>query len=150
MGFQRSLTDEQEDEILRRYIEPRMDPYFVGKPPTQQALAKEYGVSQSLISEIISKSSTIERMRKKTKSSVLLAQAMAEHAAPQIMAETIKDALKTRDDNFGYLHQNARRDVLERAGVRAAKEDKQEVKVSFASGVMVRPKMPVREEEDSE
>ena len=149
-GFQRALTDEQEDEILRRYIEPRMDPYYVGKPVTQAQLAKEYGVSQSLISDIIAKSSTIERMRKRTKASVLLAQAMAEHAAPQIMAETIKDALKPRSDKLRYLNQNAGRDVLDRAGVRAAKEDKQEVKVTFASGMNVRPKMPEREDETGE
>ena len=145
---EKKLTQEQEDEIIHEYVDSRID--LERKPVTQMELAKKYGISQSVISRIISNSDVLTRMRRRTKSDVAIAQAMAERAAPKIMAETIKDALKPRKDKLRYLNQNAARDVLDRAGVRAAKDEKPEVVVTFASGHMVKPAMPERKEEIEE
>ena len=150
MASNRKLTEADHDAIVEAYIESRIYPDKYDHPIKQRELAEKYGVDQSQISRIITSSDVVERLNRRTRTNTLLAQAMAQHAAPRVMAETIKDALTKRDDAFGYLSQTARRDVLERAGVRAAKEEQKEITFSFASGATVRPKMPERESEDSE
>lgn len=138
------LTDEEKEEILSEYINSRTEPGR--KPVTQRELAKKYGVDQSRISRIICDSDTIERMRRRTRVSVLIAQAMAESAAPKIMEETIKSAFKKRDAKFEYINQGDRRDILDRAGVRVEKGEKQEITLSFASGLSIEPGMPAGED----
>lgn len=130
------LTDEQREEIVHKYIASRADPYAV--PVTQSQLAEEYGVAQSTISGIISDSGVIERVRRRTKSSVMLAQAIAEEAAANIMRESVNSAFKHRDEKYEYINQGDRRDILDRAGVRAASEEKPEVNITFnGSGVPI-------------
>lgn len=125
----KKLSDEQRDEIVHRYIESRADPFAT--PITQYQLAEEYGVSQSLISHVIADSGVIERVRRRAKSSVLLAQAIAEEAAAHAMRATVESAFKLRDEKYEYINQGDRRDILDRAGVRVEKGDKQDVTISF-------------------
>lgn len=147
----RVLTEEEKDEIVLAYVESRIFPEkYDNHRVKQKELAEKYGVNQSTISRIITSSDEVGRLQKRTQTRTLIAQAMAQIASPKVMEETIKDALKQRDDAFGYLSQNARRDVLDRAGVRATGDNKQEVTVSFASGMSVRPRMPEREESGEE
>lgn len=143
------LTQQEKEEILLTYIESRFDAEKYKKPVTQQELARQYGVDQSTISRVISSSDEIEALNRRMRVDTLLSQAMAQRAAPKVMAEMIKDALKPRKDKLRYLNQNAARDVLDRAGVRAVKEDRQELVLSFASGEAVRPRMPEREEDEA-
>jgi transposase-like protein len=131
-AFEKKLTDEMKEEIVHKYIESRSDPYAV--PITQAQLAEEYGLGQSTISRIISDSGVIERVRRRTKSSVLLAQAIAEEAAAHAMRATVESAFKQRDEKYEYINQGDRRDILDRAGVRAEKSDKQDVTISFKTG----------------
>ena len=49
------------------------------------------------------------------------------------------------DPAFQYLWQNAIRDTLDRAGVKATKDEKQDISISFASGFELG--MPEKEEE---
>lgn len=140
------LTDEQREEIVHKYIASRADPYAV--PITQSQLAEEYGVAQSTISGIISDSGVIERVRRRTKSSVMLAQAIAEEAAANIMRESVSSAFKPRDEKYEYINQGDRRDILDRAGVRAEKSEKQDITLSFA-GTPVNPGMPAGDNGDS-
>lgn len=148
---ERVLTEEEKDAIVLAYIESRIFPEkYDGRRVKQKELAEKYGVNQSTISRIITSSDEVGRLQKRTQTRTLIAQSMAQLASPRVMEETIKDALKERKDEFGYLSQNARRDVLDRAGVRAASDNKQEVTVSFASGMNVRPRMPEREESGEE
>ena len=143
------LTQQEKEEILLTYIESRFDAEKYKKPVTQQELARQYGVDRSTISRVISSSDEIEALNRRMRVDTLLSQAMAQRAAPKVMAEMIKDALKPRKDKLRYLNQNAARDVLDRAGVRAVKEDRQELVLSFASGEAVRPRMPEREEDEA-
>lgn len=146
---ERVLTEEEKDEIVLAYIESRIFPEkYDNHRVKQKELAEKYGVNQSTISRIITSSDEVGRLQKRTQTRTLIAQSMAQLASPKVMEETIKDALKERKDEFGYLSQNARRDVLDRAGVRAQSDNKQEVRVSFASGMNVRPRMPEREESE--
>lgn len=136
---EKKLTDEQRDELVHRYVESRADPYAT--PITQKELAQEYGIAQSTVSTIIADSGVLERVRRRTKSSVLLAQAIAEEAAAHAMRATVESAFKPREEKYEYINQGDRRDILDRAGVRAAKEEKQAITLSFA-GAAVNPGMP--------
>ena len=131
-AIEKKLSDEQREEIVHRYIESRADPFAV--PITQTQLAEEYGVGQATISRIIADSSVIERVRRRTKASVALAQAIAEEAAAHAMRATVESAFKLREDKYEYINQGDRRDILDRAGVRAEKSDKQDVTISFKTG----------------
>jgi hypothetical protein len=62
---------------------------------------------------------------------VLLAQAIAERAAAQVMRETVQSAFKRRDKKYEYITQGDRRDILDRAGVRVEKKEAADVTVSF-------------------
>ena len=139
MAGDKKLTDEMKDEIVHRYVESRADPFAT--PITQVQLAKEYGVAQVTISRVISDSGVLERVRRRTKSSVILAQAIAEEAAAHAMRATVESAFKPREEKYEYINQGDRRDILDRAGVRAEKSEKQDITLSFA-GVPVNPGMP--------
>lgn len=141
---EKALTEEQAEEIVTSYIESRIFSDQYDHKVTQSELAQQYGVSQTTICRIINSSDRIAGLNRRMKTSTMLALSMAQLAAPRVMEETIRDALKEREDAFGYLSQNARRDVLERAGVRSQNEARQEVQVTFASGHAVTPRMPER------
>lgn len=131
-AIEKKLSDEQREEIVHRYIESRADPFAV--PITQTQLAEEYGVGQATISRIIADSGVIERVRRRTKASVALAQAIAEEAAAHAMRATVESAFKLREEKYEYINQGDRRDILDRAGVRAASEEKPEVNITFNGG----------------
>lgn len=131
-AIEKKLTDKMKEEIVHRYIESRADPFAV--PITQTQLAEEYGVGQATISRVISDSGVVERVRRRTKASVALAQAIAEEAAAHAMRATVESAFKPREEKYEYINQGDRRDILDRAGVRAEKSDKQDVTISFKEG----------------
>lgn len=126
------LTDEEREALVVEYIESHTKPDM--KPLTQVEIGRKYGVSQTTVSKILIDSKTIERVQRRTKSNVALAQAIMESAAPEVAKRTVRSALTEREEKFEYITQGDRRDVLDRAGVRAAKEEKNEVTISFASG----------------
>lgn len=126
------LTDEQRVEIAKRYVDSRADPFAI--PATQQELADEYGVCQKTISNVLADSGILEKVRRRTKADVLLAQAIAERASAQIMRETVQSAFKLRDEKYEYINQSDRRDILDRAGVRVEKKESADVNVTFRTG----------------
>lgn len=131
-AIEKRLTDEMKEEIVHRYVESRADPFAV--PITQTELAKEYGVGQATISRVISDSGVVERVRRRTKASVELAQAIAEEAAAHAMRATVESAFKPREEKYEYINQGDRRDILDRAGVRAEKKEAADVNISFTNG----------------
>ena len=124
--------EEQRALAVQMYIESRTD--IEQKPLTQVEIAKMFGHSQKWVSESLHNSGVLEVIERRTRSNVILAKAMMNHAAPRVALETIKSALQKREDKFEYITQGDRRDVLDRAGVRAEKEDAQAVTVTFAGG----------------
>ena len=125
------LTDEEREEIVYRYVKSQTEDE---EPLTQAALAKEYGVCQRTVSNIILDSGILEKIRRRTKSNVLIAQAMAEEASAKAMRETIRSAFKKREDKFEYINQGDRRDILDRAGVRSEKKDEHDVTITLSDG----------------
>ena len=65
---------------------------------------------------------------------MILAQAILEAAAPEVARRTVQSAMKEREEKYEFITQGDRRDVLDRAGVRAKKEDKSEVTITFSGG----------------
>lgn len=126
--------DEIADLVLDEYVETHTKPDL--RPVTQAELAKKYNRSQSSISRMILDSKAVERKFRRVKTSVMLAQIMAENASPLMMEKTIESALKKRDKKYEYINQGDRRDILDRAGVRAKTEEKQEIVLSFDGGMV--------------
>lgn len=127
------LTDEEREEIVYRYVKSQTEDE---EPLTQAALAKEYGVCQRTVSNIIRDSGILEKIRRRTKSNVLIAQAMAEEASAKAMRETIRSAFKARDEKYEYINQGDRRDILDRAGVRSEKKDEHDVTITLSDGAL--------------
>lgn len=122
----RKLTDEQREEIVFEYLEGF---------ETTVSLAEKYGVNHSTISRVINSSETLAKLEKKASISAQRAKIRAQLNADEIMRLMIEDANKTREDKFGHLHQNARRDVLDRAGVRTTEKEDATLTVRFADGM---------------
>ena len=124
--------EEQRYLAVQMYIETHSNPNE--KPMSQTQIAKIFGKSQTWMSETLIRSEVLDRIEKRTRSNVVLARAMMQTAAPMVAEKTIESALKDRESNYEYITQQDRRDVLERAGVRAEKEESQAVTISFAGG----------------
>lgn len=120
------LTDEQREQIIYEYLE--------NSEVTTTELGEKYGVSHATISRIISDSQTLRKLEDRANIAAARAKIRAQLNADEIMRLTIADAKKTREDKFGHLHQNARRDVLDRAGVRVTKEEDNTLTIKFADG----------------
>jgi DNA-directed RNA polymerase specialized sigma subunit len=120
------LTDEQREQIVLDYLGEGT--------PTMRELAAKYGVSQQTISATISNSKTLKRLEDRARANVTRALIRAQLNADEIMRMTIADAKKTREDKFGHLHQNARREVLDRAGVRIKEKEEETLTIRFAEG----------------
>lgn len=125
-------SEEQMSLAVQMYIESHADPNV--RPMSQTEIGKLFGHSQQWVSAALINSGVLDRIEKRTRSNVILARALMQTAAPKIAEETIKSALKKRDKKFEYVTQQDRRDVLDRAGVRAEKEEAQAVTISFAGG----------------
>lgn len=120
------LTEEQKEQIVLDYLGPGT--------PTQDELAKKYGVCRQRIGQILSDSQTLKKLEDRARSSVTRALIRAQLNADEIMRMTVEDAKKTRSDKYGHLHQNARREVLDRAGVRVKEADDSTLTIRFADG----------------
>ena len=131
---------EQRRLAVEMYIESKLDPSK--KPLTQREIGALFGHSQKWVSDALIDSGTLERIEKRTRSNVILARAMANHAAPSLMLDMIESARKRRDKKFEYITQQDRRDVLDRAGVRAEKQEATDVNIRFVDGVGFNTGMP--------
>lgn len=128
-----TLSAEEKREIaVRLYIDSRIDPY---KTPIKQVeIAKMLGMSQSWVSEALRHDTTLDNIERKTRADAILARAMMQAAAPEIARKTILSAHKDRPAKFEYITQGDRRDVLDRAGVRAEKQEATDVNITFTNG----------------
>lgn len=120
------LTPEQREQIVLDYLGTGT--------PTMRELGEKYGVTQQTISKIVSDSQTLKKLENRARASVTRALIRAQLNADEIMRMTVEDAKKTRGDKYGHLHQNARREVLDRAGVRNKEADDSSVTIRFAEG----------------
>ena len=125
-------VEEKRELAVKLYVESRIDPSK--EPIKQKEIAEMLGMSQSWVSEQIRNSNTLGNYERKTRADAILARAMMQAASPAIARKTILSAQKERDPSFEYITQNDRRDVLDRAGVRAEKQEATDVNITFMNG----------------
>lgn len=119
------ITDEQCIDVVRRYIDE-------GENVTE--IAKAYGVSRTAIYNALHRAEFADRMKELREARLATAQLRILEQAEKALDRN-EDILNTEyDPAYQYLWQNASRDVLDRAGIKAPKEDKQDISISFAGG----------------
>ena len=129
------ITDEQCIEVVRRYVDE-------GESVTE--LAEAYGVSRTAIYNALHRAEFADRMKELRDARLARAQLRILEQAEKALDRN-EDILNTEyEPAYQYLWQNASRDVLDRAGIKAPKEDKQDISISFASGF----ELGMPEEED--
>lgn len=131
------ITDEQCIEVVRRYVDE-------GESVTE--LAEAYGVSRTAIYNALHRAEFADRMKELREARLATAQLRILEQAEKALDRN-EDILNTEyEPAYQYLWQNASRDVLDRAGIKAPKEDKQDISISFAGGGF-EVNMPKDEEE---
>lgn len=119
------ITDEQCIEVVRRYVDE-------GETVTE--LAEAYGVSRTAIYNALHRAEFADRMKELREARLATAQLRILEQAEKALDRS-EDILNTEyEPAYQYLWQNASRDVLDRAGIKAPKEDKQDISISFAGG----------------
>ena len=119
------ITDEQCIEVVRRYVDE-------GESVTE--LAEAYGVSRTAIYNALHRAEFADRMKELREARLATAQLRILEQAEKALDRN-EDILNTEyEPAYQYLWQNASRDVLARAGIKAPKEDKQDISISFAGG----------------
>lgn len=125
MPNKRKLTDEQIDEIVRR---------FYDEGAKQADLAKEFGVAQCTISVYVNTPEKMERFIKHSTAHKVRAQLMINRSLEEAVETQLGLMRGAYEDQYKYLSQNAARDILDRGGVRAEKEEKPEIKITMDFG----------------
>ena len=119
------ITDEQCIEVVRRYVDE-------GESVTE--LAEAYGVSRTAIYNALHRAEFADRMKELREARLATAQLRILEQAEKALDRN-EDILNTEYvPAYQYLWQNASRDILDRAGIKAPKEDKQDISISFAGG----------------
>lgn len=126
------VPEDIEREILNRF-------YSIAKASISvKQLAELYGVTPRTVNRIIESDQGLDILEKQEKMASVLkraAQAKLDIGSYDAARLMVEDAMKEREDKYQYLSQNARRDVMDRAGLRAVKEDKQDINITLSSGV---------------
>lgn len=133
--FERCLTDEQIDEIIERYMEGGI---------TMMQLADQYGVSKTTISKYISQSDAVARAERRADIRSRMALIKLKNKSADAADKLITLLDEKRGKNQVYADIQIIQQVLDRAGVREEKAEDKEVRISFADGVGIAPKMPKR------
>lgn len=132
----RKLTDEQRREVVRRYVE---------EYETVSELAREYGVDRATIYRVLGAEEHAGRIKALSDARMVQAKIRILEQVPAALDRNEEILNTNYDPAFQYLWQNAIRDTLDRAGIKATKDEKQDISISFASGFELG--MPAEEEE---
>ena len=121
----RKLTDEQRREVVRRYVEDY---------ESVADLAEEYGVSTMTIRRILCETENADKIKALKEARLAQAQLRILEQVP-IALDRNEEILETNyDPAFQYLWQNAIRDTLDRAGIKAPKEEERDINITFTGG----------------
>ena len=121
----KKITDEQKEEICRLFYEEGM---------YQKDISAKMGVTQSRVSDIVNHPDNLARMLKRTTAEKVRTQIRINKHLLEAADTQIELMRGNYDDQYKYLKQNAARDILDRGGVRAEKEDAQEVRITMDFG----------------
>lgn len=121
----RKLTDEQRKEIAESYFANDL---------TLEQLANEYNVCKKTIWRVVHASGIMENEEKKADIRTRFALLKLKNASTDAVEKLLKMMEKERDENHEYIDLQLIQQVLDRAGIKVVKEDKQDVKVHISTG----------------
>lgn len=121
----KKLTDEQRKEVVRRYVE---------EYETVTRLAEDYEVGRTTIYRILSEEKNADTIRALTEARLAQARIRILEQVPAALDRNEEILNTDYDPAFQYLWQNAIRDTLDRAGIKAPKDEEKEISISFAGG----------------
>lgn len=136
--FEKAVTDEQQDEIIERYMEGGV---------TMKQLAEEYGVCSRTISRYICASGVLDRAEKRADTRARLALINLKNASADASEKLVGLLNEKRGKNQVYADIQIIQQVLDRAGVREEKKEDKDVHISFV-GSGIAPKMPKRRDNE--
>lgn len=133
--MERKITEKQKEEIFELYFEKGM---------TQMAIAKQYGVSQTVIMRIVNNNKQFQKYEKKLTARKNRMKIRADMAALRMLEESTmaaeqviniaKQDVATTPIQYQYVIQNASTAILDRAGVKPAEQESKEVHVYLEGG----------------
>ena len=121
----KKITDEQAEEICRLFYDEEM---------RQVDIAERMGVSQTTVSETVNHPDRLAKMLKRTTAERVRAQIKINHHLLEAADTQIELMRGTYEDQYKYLKQNAARDILDRGGVRAEKDEGNEMQINVSIG----------------
>lgn len=137
--FEPKLTEEQSAEIVERYMEGNV---------TMKELAAEYGVCTKTISRHICSSGVLDRVERRANLRQRLALITLKNASAEAAEQLVDLMDKTNGKNQVYAKLQTLQQLLDRAGVREEKREDKDVRITFADGVGIAPKMPKRSDSE--
>ena len=130
------LSEERKKKVLAAYFEEEKEP---------EEIAAQMGISQRTVKSLLSDREMLEPYRRRSEAAKLRAQICVNESAEEA-ARRQAELMRAREANESVT-QRAAMDILDRAGVRVPKEEKKDIRITFATG-MPKLGMPGRCGED--
>lgn len=121
----RKFTDEEELAIATEYVE---------SSATMRELAERYNVAVSTISRIVHRSELLDRLERRADSRARLALIKLKTESADASAKLIRLSRKERGEEGVYADIQIIQQILDRAGVRATKNEDNSMTIKFADG----------------
>ena len=131
------LSQEKTEAALADYFEEGLE---------AEEIAQRLQVKESTVNAVLRDKKLLEPYRQRSEAAKLRAQICVNESAEE--AAKKQATLLRREDVSETVTQRAAKDILDRAGIRVAKEDRKEITVTFVHGAP-RLGMPGRRGEDA-
>ena len=131
------MTDGQKEAALGAYFEDGLE---------VEEIAEKMGLTAAQVTRVLGDHELLEPYRRRSEAAKLRAQIRVNESAEEAVMRQAE--LMKKEQASESVSQRAAKDILDRAGVRVAKEDKGEIVIRFISGT---PKigMPKRREDEA-
>ena len=131
------LSEEKKKRLLYAYFEEAREP---------EEIARELGISQRTVTGVLSDRKLLEPYRRRSEAAKLRAQICVNESAEEAARKQAE--LMRAQESALSVTQRAAMDILDRAGVRVPKEEKRDIRITFAGG-MPKVGMPKRSEDET-
>ena len=118
------LSEERKKKVLAAYFEEEMEP---------EEIARQMGIAPGTVRSLLSDTQMLEPYRRRSEAAKLRAQICVNESAEEAARKQAE--LMRAGEASESVTQRAAKDILDRAGVRVAKEDKSEIRITFTAGM---------------
>ncbi|MBR4039409.1 MAG: hypothetical protein IKJ11_04840 [Clostridia bacterium] len=116
------LSEEKKKRLLCMYFEEELEP---------EEIAARMGLSGRTVTGVLSDRKLLEPYRRRSEAAKLRAQICVNESAEEA-ARKQAELMRGEETSVG---QRAAMDILDRAGVRVPKEEKKDIRITFAAGM---------------